>query len=77
MGAEKGKQYTVRISKHKGIRLQKPILFIGECFNITPNFLEFIDTDFNVRVVDIQCDDCVKEIRRTQGNRSRRKSEST
>lgn len=64
MGVERGKKYTVRISKQKGIRLQKPILFIGECFNITRNFIEFIDTDFNVRVVDIKCDDCVKEVRR-------------
>jgi hypothetical protein len=50
---EIGKQYTLRILKRNGISLQKPILFIGECFNIEKDYIEFIDINTqNVRIVD-------------------------
>lgn len=54
---EIGKQYDVRILKRKGISLQKHIVFIGECFNIDTNYVEFIDVRTqNVRLVDNHSD---------------------
>lgn len=52
-GLQKGKKYTVRIKRDaKNKILQKPILFIGECFRINDTMTELIDTTtFNVRVV--------------------------
>ena len=56
----KGKKYTVRIYKDRNNKpLQKPILFIGECFRTNDTISEFIDTTtFNVHVVPKYAYDC-------------------
>lgn len=38
-----GEKYSVSIFQHGGKTLQKPIFFIGECFNIEPTYVELID----------------------------------
>jgi hypothetical protein len=38
-----GERYNVSIFQHGGKPLQKPIFFIGECFNIESTYVEFID----------------------------------
>jgi hypothetical protein len=69
MAIEKGEKYTVRIVNRRNRPLLNPIVFIGECFNIEKNYVEFIDVNTqNVRVVDIHCDQCIKK----GGRRSRR-----
>lgn len=70
----KGKKYTVRIDKdHNNKKLQKPILFIGECFRTNNSISEFIDTTtFNVHVVPKYAYDCCIPAK-TGGTRKRKK----
>lgn len=69
MVVQKGEKYTVRIINRRNRKLPNPIVFIGECFNIEKEYIEFIDVNTqNVRVVDIHCDQCIQK----GGRRSRR-----
>ena len=73
MAIQKGEKYTIRIVNRRNRKLLQPIVFIGECFNIEKDYVDFIDVNtHNVRVVDIHCNQCIqKGGRRTKRAKSK------